>query len=71
MVTLLLQALPPLLSYLSKLEGWGSKSVIERKTMGKYYFLLIVNVFFYALISGTVIQQLRTFLQNPTSYVEG
>eukprot|EP00850_Spirogloea_muscicola_P008191 SM000043S15819 [mRNA] locus=s43:323436:330226:+ [translate_table: standard] len=64
---LFLQFLPNLLITLSRLEGWISNSVIERKAAGKYYYFMVVNVFFGNVITGSLFEQLKSIINKPTS----
>ncbi|XP_024985640.1 CSC1-like protein At1g32090 [Cynara cardunculus var. scolymus] len=59
--------LPGLLMTMSKLEGHVAFSVLERRTAGKYYFFMLVNVFLGSIVTGTAFEQLDSFLhQSPT-----
>jgi len=55
---------------MSKIEGYIALSTLERKTAGKYYYFMLVNVFLGSIVTGTAFQQLHAFLhQSPTQYV--
>ncbi|OAY72311.1 Calcium permeable stress-gated cation channel 1 [Ananas comosus] len=58
--------LPTILMFMSKFEGYTSLSSLERKSAGKYYIFLFVNVFLCSIITGTALQQLDVFIhQSP------
>ncbi|KVH89792.1 protein of unknown function DUF221, partial [Cynara cardunculus var. scolymus] len=62
--------LPGLLMTMSKLEGHVAFSVLERRTAGKYYFFMLVNVFLGSIVTGTAFEQLDSFLhQSPTQTI--
>ncbi|OAY62992.1 CSC1-like protein [Ananas comosus] len=62
--------LPTILMFMSKFEGYTSLSSLERKSAGKYYIFLFVNVFLCSIITGTALQQLDIFIhQPPNQYV--
>ncbi|GAV91039.1 DUF221 domain-containing protein/RSN1_TM domain-containing protein [Cephalotus follicularis] len=59
--------LPTILMTMSKIEGYTSLSSLERRSAGKYYLFILVNVFLGSIIAGTAFQQLNSFLhQSPT-----
>ncbi|XP_023735135.1 CSC1-like protein At1g32090 [Lactuca sativa] len=59
--------LPGILMTMSKIEGHVAFSVLERRTAGKYYFFMLVNVFLGSIVTGTAFEQLHSFLhQSPT-----
>ncbi|PIN03056.1 hypothetical protein CDL12_24424 [Handroanthus impetiginosus] len=61
--------LPTILATMSIIEGYTSLSALERRTAGKYYFFILVNVFFGSIITGAAFQQLHKFLnQAPSEY---
>ncbi|KAK4786983.1 hypothetical protein SAY86_010816 [Trapa natans] len=62
-----LYILPAILMFMSKIEGYISLSMLERRTAAKYYFFMLVNVFLGSIVTGTAFQQLNAFLhQSPT-----
>ncbi|KAG5007845.1 hypothetical protein JHK85_026387 [Glycine max] len=62
-----LYILPTVLMIMSKIEGYIALSTLERKTAGKYYYFMLVNVFLGSIVTGTAFQQLHAFLhQSPT-----
>lgn len=62
--------LPLILMTMSKIEGFTSHSTLERRSAGKYYLFILVNVFLGSIITGTALEQLESFLnQAPTEYV--
>lgn len=62
---LFLYILPTVLMIMSKVEGYVSLSSLERKTAAKYYYFMLVNVFFGSIIAGTAFEQLYSFLHEP------
>ncbi|KAK2990521.1 hypothetical protein RJ640_019801, partial [Escallonia rubra] len=59
--------LPMILMTMSKIEGFTSLSSLDRRSAGKYYLFVLVNVFLGSIITGTALQQLKEFLdQSPT-----
>lgn len=62
--------LPIILMTMSKIEGFTSLSSLEKRSAGKYYLFILVNVFLGSIVTGTALQQLNTFLNEPpTEYV--
>ncbi|KAI4367949.1 hypothetical protein MLD38_016569 [Melastoma candidum] len=61
--------LPSLLMFMSKIEGYISWSMLERKTSAKYYFFMLVNVFLGSIIAGTAFEQLDAFLHQPPTQI--
>uniref|UniRef100_A0A1D1YU57 Putative membrane protein C2G11.09 n=1 Tax=Anthurium amnicola TaxID=1678845 RepID=A0A1D1YU57_9ARAE len=59
--------LPSVLLIMSKIEGYLSLSLLERRAASKYYYFMLVNVFLGSIITGTAFEQLYSFLhQSPT-----
>ncbi|GAA0164719.1 hypothetical protein LIER_20285 [Lithospermum erythrorhizon] len=59
--------LPSVLMTMSKAEGFTSLSSLDRRSAGKYYLFLLVNVFFGSIITGAAFEQLHSFLNKaPT-----
>ena len=62
--------LPTILMTMSKIEGYTSLSGLEKRSAGKYYLFLLVNVFFGSIITGTAFEQLNNFMsQSANEYV--
>eukprot|EP00056_Hartaetosiga_gracilis_P011354 m.171056 g.171056 ORF g.171056 m.171056 type:complete len:928 (-) comp13494_c0_seq3:1563-4346(-) len=61
--------LPPLMRYLSFLEGHFSISLIERGMIVKLYWFQVVNVFLVSLILGSVIPIINDLRDNPAEIV--
>lgn len=62
-----LYILPTVLMIMSKIEGYISFSMLERKAASKYYYFMLVNVFLGSIVTGTAFEQLHSFLhQSPT-----
>jgi len=55
--------------YLAIIEGHISLSKIEQKAALKYYYFVLVNVFFGSILTGSAFQQLQSFV-NSSSVVE-
>lgn len=62
-----LDLLPSILMTMSKVEGFTSFSCLERKSVQKYYFFILVNVFLGSIVTGTTLQQLKKFLNEPST----
>eukprot|EP00897_Mesotaenium_endlicherianum_P000463 jgi/Mesen1/10417/ME000818S09896 len=63
---LFLLVLPAVLRALSTLEGWVSRSTVERKTAGKFFIFMAVNVFFGNILTGSTFSQLKAMIEEPT-----
>ncbi|KAA3475019.1 CSC1-like protein isoform X1 [Gossypium australe] len=61
--------LPTILMMMSKVEGFSSRSSLDRRSAGKYHLFLLVNVFLGSIITGTAFQQLKTFLHQPPTEI--
>ncbi|KAE8732526.1 CSC1-like protein [Hibiscus syriacus] len=62
--------LPTILMTMSKIEGFPSRSSLDRRSAGKYHLFLLVNVFLGSIITGAAFDQLKIFLhQPPTEHV--
>ncbi|KAL5792980.1 hypothetical protein ACOSP7_001574 [Xanthoceras sorbifolium] len=64
-----LSVLPSILMTMSKIEGFTSLSSLERRSAGKYYLFILVNVFIGNIITGTALQQLKSFLNQPPTEI--
>ncbi|GAQ81109.1 early-responsive to dehydration stress-related protein [Klebsormidium nitens] len=64
---LFLWILPALLKAMSTFEGYSSNSRIIKETCIKMYYFQLVNVFFGSILTGSLFQQLRSFINKPTS----
>ncbi|KAG8389378.1 hypothetical protein BUALT_Bualt02G0223000 [Buddleja alternifolia] len=62
-----LALVPTILMTISKIEGLTSLSSLDRRSAGKYYLFLLVNVFFGSIITGAAFQQLQRFLKQSPS----
>ncbi|XP_008808245.2 CSC1-like protein At4g02900 [Phoenix dactylifera] len=58
--------LPTILMTMSKIEGYGSVSALERRSAAKYYLFILVNVFLANVIAGAAFEQLDTFVNKET-----
>ncbi|GFP82018.1 CSC1-like protein at4g02900 [Phtheirospermum japonicum] len=61
--------LPIILMTMSKLEGHISRSLLDKRTAGKFHFFVLVNVFFGSIITGAAFQQLNKFLHQAPSEI--
>ncbi|KAH9785961.1 CSC1-like protein [Citrus sinensis] len=61
--------LPLILMTMSKIEGFTSLSSLEKRSAGKYYLFILVNVFLGSIVTGTALQQLNTFLNEPPTEI--
>lgn len=61
--------LPTILMAMSKIEGFTSRSSLERRSAGKYYLFLMVNVFLGSIITGTAFEQLNNFIHKSANEV--
>jgi hypothetical protein len=51
----------------SKIEGHLAISKLERRAAAKFYYFMVVNVFFGSILSGSAFQQLKTFVSSTTA----
>ncbi|CAO2823630.1 unnamed protein product [Amaranthus hypochondriacus] len=61
--------LPAILMMMSKFEGFESLSSLERRSASRYYMFNFVNVFLGSVVTGTAIEQLKTFVNQPPSKI--
>ncbi|KAH9729968.1 CSC1-like protein [Citrus sinensis] len=61
--------LPLILMTMSKIEGFTSLSSLEKRSAGKYYLFILFNVFLGSIVTGTALQQLNTFLNEPPTEI--
>ncbi|KAM2204753.1 hypothetical protein COP2_024734 [Malus domestica] len=61
--------LPSLLMVMSKFEGFGSVSALERRSASRYYIFQFVNVFLGSIITGTAFQQLDEFIHQSANEI--
>ncbi|KAE8681593.1 CSC1-like protein [Hibiscus syriacus] len=57
--------LPTILMTMSKIEGFPSRSSLDRRSAGKYHLFLLVNVFLGSIITGAAFEHLKIFLHQP------
>ncbi|CAM6104678.1 unnamed protein product [Calypogeia fissa] len=62
-----LAIMPTVVWYLAVLEGHVSYSRIEKHACINYLVFMLVNVFLGNVVTGTAAEQLKLFLQTPTS----
>ncbi|CAI0578832.1 unnamed protein product [Linum tenue] len=56
--------LPTILMLMAKIEGFHSLSSLDRRAASKYHLFLLVNVFLGSIITGTALEQLKTFMKQ-------
>ncbi|KAF9604699.1 hypothetical protein IFM89_009135 [Coptis chinensis] len=61
--------LPTILMTMSKIEGYTSLSVLDRRSAAKYYLFILVNVFLGSIVTGTAFQQLHNFIKQSANEI--
>ncbi|KAM0875498.1 hypothetical protein ACQ4PT_036755 [Festuca glaucescens] len=61
--------LPTILMYMSQFEGLISQSSLERRTASKYFIFLFFNVFLGSIITGSALEQLKTYLHQSANEI--
>lgn len=69
-LSLFLYLVPPFLVFLSNLQGPVSYSRLIRLAANRFFFLLIVDGFFTSVLSGTVFNQLDSWISSPKAIPE-
>ncbi|KAK8486716.1 hypothetical protein V6N11_069078 [Hibiscus sabdariffa] len=64
-----LALLPRLLMTMSVIEGYPSLSALDRRSAAKYHMFILVNIFLGSIITGSALQQLKTFLEKPPTEI--
>lgn len=59
--------LPAILMLMSKFEGFTSISALERQSASRYYLFNFVNVFLGSVITGSALEQLKTFIKQSAN----
>ncbi|KAG2684353.1 hypothetical protein I3843_10G071500 [Carya illinoinensis] len=59
--------LPTILMIMSKFEGFGSVSSLERRSASRYYLFNFVNVFLGSIITGSAFEQLDSFIHQSAT----
>ncbi|XP_041028338.1 calcium permeable stress-gated cation channel 1-like [Juglans microcarpa x Juglans regia] len=59
--------LPTILMIMSKFEGFGSLSSLERRSASRYYLFNFVNVFLGSIITGSAFEQLDSFIHQSAT----
>ncbi|KAI5414542.1 protein OSCA1 [Lathyrus oleraceus] len=59
--------LPSILMMMSKFEGFGSISSLERRSASRFYLFSFVNIFLGNILTGTAFQQLDSFIHQPAN----
>ncbi|XP_057422162.1 calcium permeable stress-gated cation channel 1-like [Lotus japonicus] len=59
--------LPTILMIMSKFEGFGSISSLERRSASRYYLFNFVNIFLGNILAGSAFQQLDTFIHESAN----
>jgi len=58
--------LPAIIMLITKLEGHLAISKLERRAAAKYYYFVVVNIFFGSIFTGSAFQQLKTFVTDAS-----
>ena len=58
--------LPIIIMIVSKFEGHLARSKLERRAAAKYFYFMVVNIFFGSILTGTAFQQLKTFVTSSS-----
>jgi hypothetical protein len=61
--------LPTILMYMSQFEGLISQSSLERRTASKYFIFLFFNVFLGSILTGSALEQLKTYLHQSANEI--
>ncbi|KAE8660796.1 CSC1-like protein [Hibiscus syriacus] len=64
-----LALLPKILMTMSIIEGYPSFSSLDRRSAAKYHMFILVNIFLGSVITGSALQQLKTFLEKPPTEI--
>ncbi|XP_057726818.1 CSC1-like protein At1g62320 isoform X2 [Arachis stenosperma] len=56
--------LPTILMIMSKFEGFGSISSLEKRSASRYYLFNFVNIFLGNVLTGSAFQQLNSFVHQ-------
>lgn len=67
LLAVLMALLPIILRFTSYLEGIPTNTAIDLSLMNKYFFFLVVNVFFVTSIAGGAVAVIPQIAQNPSS----
>lgn len=59
---LFLKVVPPIMEFLSSIQGYNSHSAIERSACNKVLWFTIWNIFFATVFSGSVLYQISLVL---------
>ncbi|KAH1116164.1 hypothetical protein GLYMA_17G010500v4 [Glycine max] len=59
--------LPTILMIMSKFEGFGSISSLERRAASRYYLFNFVNIFLGNILTGTAFEQLDSFIHQAAN----
>lgn len=57
---------PHIVMFLSKCEGHLAHSRLEHEAASKYYYFVVVNVFFGSILTGSAFSQLSTFINSSS-----
>ncbi|XP_044497282.1 calcium permeable stress-gated cation channel 1-like [Mangifera indica] len=61
--------LPTILMIMSKFEGFVSLSSLERRSASRYYLFNLVNVFLGSIITGSALEQLKSFIKQSANEI--
>ncbi|KAK4259048.1 hypothetical protein QN277_005423 [Acacia crassicarpa] len=59
--------LPTILMIMSKFEGFTSLSSLERRSASRYYIFNFINVFLGSVLTGSALEQLKSFIHQPAN----
>ncbi|KAI9123746.1 hypothetical protein K1719_005046 [Acacia pycnantha] len=59
--------LPAILMIMSKFEGFTSLSSLERRSASRYYIFNFINVFLGSILTGSALEQLKSFIHQPAN----
>eukprot|EP01132_Coremiostelium_polycephalum_P006240 gene6240-7771_t len=59
----------PIMTALSKAQGFFSNSDIEKSVFRKYFLFLVFNIFLVSAIAGSIFQSIEAIAENPSSIV--
>lgn len=62
----LMNILPNLLTIITELEGYISRSAIEKIVFERYFNFQVINVFLVSTIAGSVLDCIAAIVQNPS-----
>ncbi|CAL8466090.1 g5626 [Coccomyxa elongata] len=64
-----LAVLPSILAFMGRLQGLESKSSVDFSVITKYYTFQFITVFLGSFVAGSVLNQAKELINNPTSII--